>query len=228
MYPLQFGFRQKYSIVYALISLTENIRKNLDKGNIGCGIFIDLQKAFDTIEHDILLSKLEHYGICGLANEWFKSYLSNRKQYVSINGYDSDLVDVKFGVPQGSVVDLLVFLVYINDLNQALKFCKVHHFADDTNLIHFSKSVYRINEYVNLDLENFTYWLNANIISLNEKKIELVIFKHQRKKLYSPIKIKLSCKRLYPSKSVKYLGIKIDENLNWKQHIHDMAIKLNS
>ena len=120
-----------------------------------------------------------------------------------------------------------MFLIYINDLNQALKFCKVHHFADDTNLLHFSKSIYRLNKYVKLDLKNLTYWLNANRISLNVKKTELVIFKHQRKKLDSPIKIKLSRKRLYPSKSVKYLGIKIDENLNWKQHIHDIAIKLN-
>ena len=226
IYSSQFGFRQKYSTVHALISLTENIRKKLE-GNIGCGIFVDLQKALDTVEHDILLSKLEHYGIRGLANEWFKSYLSNRKQYVSINGYDSNLADVKFGVPQGSVLGPLLFLIYNNDLNQALKFCKVHLFADDTNLIHFSKSVYRLNKYVNLDLKNLTYWLNANRISLNVKKTELVIFKHQRKKLDSPIKIKLSRKTLYPSMSVKYLGIKIDENLNWKQHIHDIVIKLN-
>ena len=101
IYLLQFGFRQKYSTVHALISLTENIRKNLDKGNIGCSIFVNLQKAFGTIEHDILLSKLEHV-ICGLANEWFKSYLSNWKQYVSINGCDSNLAEVKFGVPQDS------------------------------------------------------------------------------------------------------------------------------
>ena len=82
IYPLQFGFRQKYSAVYALISLTENIRKSLDEGNIGCDIFVDLQKTFNTVEHDILLSKFEHYGIRSLANEWFKSYLSNRKQNV--------------------------------------------------------------------------------------------------------------------------------------------------
>ena len=109
IYLLQFGFRQKYSTVHALISLTENIRKNLDEGNIGCGIFVDLQKAFDTVEHDILLSKLEHYGVRGLANEWFKSYLSNRKQYVSVNGYDPNLADIKFGVPQGSFLGPLLF-----------------------------------------------------------------------------------------------------------------------
>ena len=204
IYTLQFGFRQKYSTVHPLISLTENIRKNLDEGNIGCGILVDLQKAFDTVEHYILLSKLEHYSIRGLANEWFISCLSNRKQYVSINGYDSNLADVKFGVPQGSVLGPLLFLIYINDLNQALKFCKVRHFADDTNLIYFSKSVYRLNKYVNLlDFKNLTYWLNANRISLNVKKAELVIFKHQRKKLDSPIKIKLNRKRLYPSQLVK-------------------------
>ena len=116
IYSLQFGFRQKYSTVHALIILTESIRKNLDEGNIGCGIFVDLQKAFDTVEHDILLSKREHYGVPGLANEWFKSYLSNRKQHVSIAGYEYNLADVKFGVPQGSILGPVLFFIYINIL----------------------------------------------------------------------------------------------------------------
>ena len=90
IYPLQFGFRQQYSTFHALISLTEDIRKNLDNGNLGCGIFVDLQKAFDTVEHDILLAKLEHYGIRGMTNNWFKSYLFNRKQFVLINGHISN------------------------------------------------------------------------------------------------------------------------------------------
>ena len=99
IYPLQFGFRQQYSTFHALISLTEDIRKNVDKGNIVCGIFVDLQKAFDTVENDILLAKLEHYGICGMANNWFKSYLFNGKQFVSINGHISNQTSVKYGVP---------------------------------------------------------------------------------------------------------------------------------
>ena len=110
----------------------------------------------------------------------------------------------------------MLFLIFINDLNQVLKFCKVHHFADGTNLMHFSKSVNRLNKHVNLDFKNLTYWLNANKISLNVKKTELVILNSKGKKLDSPIKVKLSRKWLYPSKSVKYLGIKIEKNLNWK------------
>ena len=138
IYPIQFGFRQKYSTTHALISLTEDIRKNLDERNISCGIFVDLQKAFGTVKHDILLAKLEHYGICGLANEWFRSYLSNRKQYISINSHELSLASVLYGVLQGSVLDPLLFLIYINDLNQAINFCNVHHSADDINLLHFN------------------------------------------------------------------------------------------
>ena len=92
IYDLQFGFRQQYSTSHALINITENIRKALDDRNIGCGVFIDLQKAFDTVDHQILLAKLNHYGICGVSNDWFKSYLSNHNQCVSINGYESGLL----------------------------------------------------------------------------------------------------------------------------------------
>ena len=227
IYPLQFGFRQKYSTTHALISLTEDIRKNLDEGDIGCGISVDLQKAFDTAEHDILLAKLEHYGIRGIANECFRSYLSNRKQHVSINIHESSLAPVSYGILQGSVLGPLLFLISINDLNQAIKFCKVHHFTDDPNLFHFNKSVAKLNKLVNQDMENLTVWLNANNIPLNVEKTKLVIFKHQRKKLVTEIKIKLNRKQLYPSQSVRYIGIKIDQNLNWKDYINDIVVKLN-
>ena len=134
IFELQFGFRAKHSTNHALFSLTEMIREALDNSNFACGIFIDLQKAFDTVDHQILLKKLEHYGIRGLANNWFKSYLLNRQQFVSINGFNSKNQIMKYGVPQGSVLGPLLFLIYINDLHKAIKFSTVHHFADDTNL----------------------------------------------------------------------------------------------
>ena len=155
--------------------------------------FCRFAKRFDTAEHDILLAKPEHYGIRGIANEWFKSYLIDRKrkQFVSINGHISNKVSIKYGVPQGSVLGSLLFLTYINDLNNVVKFCKVHHFADDTNLAHFNKSINELNKYINIDMKNLTNWLNANKISLNVKKTELVIFKHKNKKLECPIKIRV-------------------------------------
>ena len=102
---------------------------------MGCEVFVVLQNAFDTVDHQILLAKLDHYRTRGVSNYRFKAYLSNRNQYVSINGYESGLHVLNCGVPQGSVLGPLLFLLYINYLNQAIKFCKVHHFADDTNLL---------------------------------------------------------------------------------------------
>ena len=135
IYNLQFGFREKHSTNHALFSITEKIREALDNNNFACGIFIDLQKAFDTVDHNILLQKLNHYGIRGIANNWFNSYLSNRTQFVSINGFQSKTKNISIGVPQGSVLGPLLFLIYINDLNVAINYAIVHHFADDTNLL---------------------------------------------------------------------------------------------
>ena len=141
IYNLQFGFREKHSTNHAFFSITEKIREALDNNNFACGIFIDLQKAFDTVNHYILLQKLNHYGIRGVANAWFKSYLSNRTQYVSINGFESNTKNIHIGVPQGSVLGPLLFLIYINDLNVAINYSTVHHFADDTNLLITGKSL---------------------------------------------------------------------------------------
>ena len=115
IYKLQFGFRKKHSTNHALIDITESIRKALDNGKFACGIFIDLQKAFDTVNHNILINKLNHYGIRGVANNWYKSYLTNRSQYVSIQGHNSEIEQINHGVPQGSVLGPLLFLLYIND-----------------------------------------------------------------------------------------------------------------
>ena len=141
LYSLQFGFQENHSIDHALVSLTEAIRNTLDYKRLGCGIFIDLQKAFDTVNHRILLSNMEHYGIRGCALEWFKSYLSNRKQYVSVNGSNSNLLPINYGVPQGSVLGPLLFLIYINDLPNTSKKLTFYLFADDTNIYYESKDL---------------------------------------------------------------------------------------
>ena len=227
IYPLQFGFRKSYSTSLALLSLTENIKQEIDDGKFGCGIFIDFQKAFDTVDHNILINKLQHYGIRGIANDWFKSYLTDRKQFVSINGFNSDLEFNNCGVPQGSILGPLLFLIYINDLHNSIKFCKTHHFADDTNLLYFNKSAKQLNKHVNYDLKHIVNWLNANKICLNVSKTELVVFKPLKKSLDHDLCIKLNGKRLYPTSSVKYLGVRIDSNLNWKEHLNATAIKLN-
>ena len=118
------------------------------------------------MEHDIVLAKREHYGIRGLANEWFRFYLSNRKPYVSINGHESSLASVLYRVPQGSVLGPLLFLIYINDLNQAIKVCKVHQFADDSNLLHFNKSVAKLIKLVNQDMKSLRLKIKLKILEI--------------------------------------------------------------
>ena len=185
----------------------------LDNGNFACSIFVDLQKAFDAVDHAILLRKLCHYGIRGLTNKRFESYLPNRKQFVSISGLASAASSIICSVPQWSVLEPLLLLLYINDLHVAIKHCKVHHFADEKNLLIINKSLKRLSKLLNIDLKTLTNWLEVNKISLNVSKTERIILKPKRKRLDFNMKTKLNGKRLYPTDSVKYLGVKIDSKL---------------
>ena len=133
---------------------------------------------------------------------------------------------VNCGVPQGSALGQLLLLIYINDLHKAIRYCKINHFADDTNLFHTNKSVKNLNKLVNHDMKQLNNWLSANKISLNDEKIELVIFKSPRKVLSDEIKIKRTGKRLYSSKSVKYLGVRIDKFLHCHDQVNNVTVKL--
>ena len=219
---LQFGFRTNYSTSHALLSLTEHIREALDTGNFACGVFIDLQKAFDSVDLNILVKKLNYYGVRGIPSDWFNSYLHNRKQFVTINGFNSSLKSIKYGVPQGSVVGPLLFLIFINDLKASVKNSTVHHFADDTTLLYTNNFLKTLSQKINYDLRGITDWLNANRISLNSDKTEFILFNHPNKAKTEEFVIKINGKRLYPSLYVKYLGVLIDEHHSFKHHIRTL------
>ena len=151
-YPFLFGFRGYRSTTHALFEMTDQIKETCDRGLHVCGVYLDLKKVFDKVNHKILLLKLNHCGIRGIANDWFKSFLVNRTQYTNINGSNSNPEKVLYGVSQGSVLGPLLFIIFINDLNVSIKSSKVHHFADDTNLLLISKSLKQINKLINHDL----------------------------------------------------------------------------
>ena len=172
-----------------------------------------------TVNHSILVNKLSHYGIRGIANNWFKSYLNNRSQYVSIQGFDSDNIPISHGVPQGSVLGPLLFLIYINDLHKAIKHSSVYHFADDTNLLNINISPKRMQKQVNLDLKSLCKWLLANKISLNCSKTELIFFHKPGYPIHNfNFNIRINGHKLSPSNCIKYLGIYLDSTLSGNDH----------
>ena len=185
------------------------------------------KKAFDTVDHEILLAKLDHYGIHGTENAWFKSYLSGRTQFVKISNSQSSSKSIRHGVPQGSVLGPLLFLVYINDLHKCIRTSETYHFADDTHLLNFAETVWSLCGRVNADLRVLVSWLKSNKISLiNASKTDSSSFDlHGKRHDIIPC-IKLSGQILTPSKWVKYLGVHLDEHLNWKNHVSTIATKL--
>ena len=155
---------------------------------------------------------MSHFGIRGASNGWFKSYLSNRNQYLSIKGYESGFAALNCDVTQESVIGTLLFLLYIRYI-----------YSIYTTFY----SIEKLNKLVNADLKHLFNWLNTNKISLSVKKTEILIFKSKRKKFESDLKIKLGGKRLYPTERAKYLGVKFSANLSWQYHVNNLFIKLN-
>ena len=229
LYSRQFGFRNNHSTTDALIDITEKIRKASDNKLYSCGVFLDLQKAFDTVNHNILLQKLAYYGVRSLANNWFRTFISQRVQFTSINKTNSDSHLITHGVPQGSVLGPLLFLIFINDLHKAIKNSdlQLHLFADDTNLLYSNKSLKKINKHTNQDLSFLSKWLRSNKISLNTSKTEIIIFRPKRKIIQKHPNFRISRQQIKTNTHVKYLGIHLDQHLDWNLNMTTLQSKLN-
>lgn len=226
LFDNQFGFRKQNSTAHALIQITEQIKTTIENGKFGCGIFIDLRKAFDTVNHAILLRKLEHYGVRGVSLQWFQSYLSNRKQYVYLNGSSSELKEISCGVPQGSVLGPLLFLLYINDLPNISEKLKFFLFADDTNIYYEANNLKDLERTINKELCWLNHWLNVNRLALNISKTNFVVFHPFNKPLKEYITIKINKKAISEEKYVKYLGVLIDSTLSWTHQIQNISKKV--
>ena len=205
----------------------------MGKGMFSCGVFIDLQKAFDTVNHSILLHKLSHYGIGGIVNDWFSSYLSNRIHTTQVGLHASRKESTLCGVPLGSVLGPLLFLIYVNDIYMASDKLTFYLFADDTNLLYADKNLKSLETIVNCELIKVVVWLIANKLSLNIKKTNYIIFHPYQKRINYNIRIKAYDSRtktffdLERKDHVKYLGVIIDQYLSWKHHINYIALKIS-
>ena len=211
----------------ALIYLTDKIRKAIENVKYFIGIFIDFRKAFDTVDHSIILEKLYHYGIRGVAHDWFFSYLTGRKQFVEFNGSKSTVLDMKCGVPQGSNLGPLLFLLYINDLAFVSPKLFAILFADDSNFFCTGQSLSKVFETVNHELNSIVDWLNSNKMSLNVEKTHFMIFHSKGKNIPDKGEIKILSTNIYEVKFTKFLGVMIDSNLTWKHHIDYISSKIS-
>ena len=224
LYQNQYGFRRGHSTMHALVELVGNIKNSIDNGEMTCGIFVDLSKAFDTVNHKILLDKLNHYGFGGKANQLLASYLTNRKQYVEINNHKSSYRPLTCGVPQGSVLGPLLFLIYINDLPNCCPSGDTRIFADDTNVLFSAKNTDEIIRKGQVIMEQMNNWFVANKLTLNAKKSSFIIFKSNRSKnRILPDKLVFNNSEIMRSNSIKYLGITFDEHLTFNLHIQNVC-----
>ena len=226
----QYGFRNEHSTSLALIDLIEELTNSIDDKKITIGIFIDLKKAFDTINHELLLHKLERYGIRGTALSWLSSYLNNRKQYVSYNGTSSSSLDISCGVPQGSILGPVLFILYINDLCNVSQFLKFVLFADDTNLFASGNNMHDLCERINQELIKVNIWFKINKLSLNLSKTNFILFT-KRNVADSQLKINIEGVVITRVYECKFLGVIIDSKLNWHSHcalVKNKLLKCNA
>ena len=225
LYPFQFGFRKNSSTEQAVTQITDNITQNLQNGETTFSIFIDLTKAFDSINHSILLSKLNKYGIRGVTAKLIKNYLTGRIQRTKVNGVFSQPEYVTCGIPQGSILGPLLFNLFINDLPEASLF-SVRLFADDACLTLSSRDPNNLETSVNNELVKISNWLKINKILINYKKTNYIIF--SKANLKKSFNITIDGNQITRVNEAKYLGVYIDQKINWHRHIQQIKSKLSS
>ena len=223
----QYGFQRGISTSDAITSQLNFIYSNIQNNNVVFSLFLDFRKAFDVIDHIILLSKLSHYGIKDGELELFRSYLTDRKQYVALGNCNSPLRPVTHGVPQGSNLGPILFLIYINDLPKASNFFKYVMFADDSTLSCTipKHDLPTISNIINTELDLVGGWLNANKISLNIEKTKYMIF--SKSHCAHDIHTKIFGRDVNRTNSIKFLGVHLDERLNFTEHTNHIASKIS-
>ena len=186
----QFGFHSGFSTTQASMLTTDKIQRAIENKLYSCGMFLDLSKAFDTVNSSIILAKLEHYGIRGLPNEWFRSYLTNRQQFISANNSDSDPLQITCGVPQGTVLGPVLLLIYISDFTNCSSDFDFHLFADDSNLFYTHCDLqHSLEQNINREPSEISLWFRANKLSLNIAKMHFVICHPHQKKIKNSLNI---------------------------------------
>lgn len=221
----QYGFQKGKSTKGAVIRFVDEIQRNVDEGKAAGAVYIDLTKAFDTVDHCILLKKLEHYGIRGIPSKWFESYFNERNQYIQQGKVQSRTLKIRCGVPQGSNLGPLLFLIYVNDLGDCLRFSRAILFADDTTLYLSNHDGQTLTSRLNEDLTNLATWFQLNKLTLNVGKTYSCEFRNQRPERLGNLYI--NNQLIERSNSVRYLGVHLDGQLTWKSHVAQLANKLS-
>lgn len=225
----QSGFRSLHSTVTALLKATDDWRLNIDNSLINGVVFLDLKKAFDSVNHSILIEKLRHYGILGRSLDFFISYLANRKQKCRVNGHISGQKAVRCGVPQGSILGPLLFLVFINDFPNCLKYSTPSQYADDTSLTCTADNLINLESQLNTELKHVKAWLSANKLTLNVAKTEFMLITTRQKLPFldnHEIRIQIDNTPLERVKHTKALGVILHENLSWEKHVDSVRKKV--
>ena len=226
-YEHQYGFRANKGTTQAMLNIVSDVYCSLDSGDLYFSMFLDLKKAFDSVSHDVLLSKLSHYGVRGTPLEWFRSYLTNRTQSVVIENVLSNDLEITCGVPQGSVLGGLLFLIFFNDFPNCTNFFKFTLFADDSTIsLKFPRtSLHTIHNEINLNLSFITDWLQKNKILINPDKTKYTVFSYRDTYELGPIKI--DGVEIEFEKVVNFLGLSLDNNLTFSNHIIKLSSKIS-